>query len=133
VRLGKVTLPFLVALVVAFAGCTPTTPVPLLTGDNPDGDLANGACYTNFASGPLVADPTYGTSIQDFTAGTEPAPVVPVRWPVGYTARQAGSEIEVVNGVGLVVAKTGNRYQIEGGYVGGNPPAFLSCGYVLAK
>jgi hypothetical protein len=126
-------LSFLLALGVALAGCTPTAPVPLLTGDNPDGDLMSGGCYTNSANGPLVTDPVYGTAIQDDTGGPEPWPVAAVMWPMGYTARHAGSEIEVVNREGLVVAKTGNRYHIEGGYVGGSTPAFLACGYVLAK
>jgi hypothetical protein len=126
-------LPLVVALGIAVVGCGPNAHVPLLTGDNPDGDLPSGACYTNVASGPLIADPVFGTVIQDATGGPVPGPVVPVMWPVGYTAREAGSEIEVVSGVGVVVAKTGNRYQIEGGYVGSTTGAFLACGYVLAK
>jgi hypothetical protein len=123
-----------IAIAMAMAGCTPAAPVPLLTGDGgPIAHLPKGSCYTNFASGPLHADPDYGTVVQDFSADTEPAPVVPVMWPIGYTARRSGTEIEVLDGAGRVVAKTGHRYQIEGGYVDTKPPAFLACGYVLPK
>lgn len=132
-RMPGMSIRFMLAIAVGVAGCASNPPAPLSTGNDPDGMAFNGACYTNFASGTLIADPVYGTRIQDLTAMTEPAPIVPIMWPVGYTARHSGSEIEVLNGVGAVVAKTGNRYQIEGGYVGGDAPAFLACGYVLPK
>jgi hypothetical protein len=85
------------------------------------------SCYTNFASGPLTVDATYGTAI------TDQGHTMPVMWPPGYTGRQAGSEVEVVDETGKVRARTGNSYQIEGGYGSQDPPAFVACGYVLPK
>jgi hypothetical protein len=106
-------------------------PVPLLTGwgaFGPDGDGRVG-CYTNFAVGQLVIDAEYGTAlIED---GREP---VPVMWPPGHTARQSGSAVEVLDQSGKVVARTGNRYQIEGAGSARYPePGWLACGYVLPK
>lgn len=86
-------------------------------------------CYTNFASGLLEVDATYGTAITDATIGG----TRPVMWRTGYTARHAGPEVEVLDREGHVVATTGRHYQIEGAFVGKNPDSFLACGYVLAK
>lgn len=125
------------ALAIAAAGCGGAQ-VPLLTGNggfehptaNPDGLLPIVGCYTNFASGELIVDRVNGTAIVDGSV------TLPIRWPEGYTGRQAGSEVEVLDGAGKVVAITGRRYQIEGGTQpaeNGDPRAFLACGYVLPK
>jgi hypothetical protein len=58
---------------------------------------------------------------------------MPVMWPPGSTARRAGSEVEVLDKQGSVVARTGSRYLIEGGHGGENPRSFVACGYVLAR
>ena len=102
----------------------------LLTGPNPF-DRGNGmtGCYTNFAVGVLVVDPAYGTAITDETIGG----TGPIRWPSGYTGRLLGSDVVVFDSSGHAVAKTGNRYQIEGAFVQGPPRAWLACGYVLLK
>lgn len=125
------TLRLLITLLLALAvvGCA-GRPVPLLTGPNPFADN-NGTigCYTNFAVGTLVVDATYGTAITDESIGGSG----PVRWPTGYTGRQSGSDVEVIDAQGHVVARTGNRYQIEGAFTGQNPAFWLACGYVLPK
>ena len=117
------------SIALAVAGCA-GPPVTLLTGPNPFAD-DNGTtgCYTNFAVGKLVVDATYGTAITDESIGG----TGPVLWPTGYTGRRSGSEVEVVDREGHVVARTGNRYQIEGAFTGDNPRAWLACGYVLPK
>ena len=81
-------------------------------------------CYTNFALGQLVEDPASGTAIVEMGRRT------PVMWPAGYTGRRSVWEVEVADTWGRVVARTGTRVQIEGGYIGG---AFLACGYVLNR
>jgi hypothetical protein len=103
--------------------------VPLLTGRGGLGPVANGivSCYTDFAVGQLVVDAAYGTAIVENGRPT------PVMWPPGSTARRAGSEVEVLDKQGSVVARTGSRYQIEGGHGGENPRSFVACGYVLAR
>lgn len=103
--------------------------VSLLTGNGGLGSATDGmvGCYTNFAQGQLVVDAAYGTAIVENGRAT------PVMWPRGSTARQSGSDVEVVDTKGTVVARTGSRYQIEGGYSGSNPRSFVACGYVLAR
>jgi hypothetical protein len=119
----------LAALVaIAAIGCSGSS-VRLLTGRGGLGPLPSGmvSCYTDFAVGQLVVEHTYGTAIIENNRQT------PVMWPIGYSGRLSGGQIEVVNTEGSVVARTGNRYQIEGGHGGTNPTSFVACGYVLSK
>ena len=91
--------------------------VPLLTGEGYGGQ---GGCYLNFFVDTLVVDPTNGTAIiEKYTVGGQPrSRVLPIMWPTGYTARRSGSEVEVLNASGRVMARTGGRYRIQGGYEG---------------
>ncbi len=98
-------------------------PVPLLTA--PDDGMVG--CYTSGADGVLTVDPTYGTAIVEHEAP------VPVMWPRGYTGRRSISGVEVVDQSGHVVARTGTRVRIGGGYTGDAPRAFLACGFVQAQ
>jgi hypothetical protein len=125
-----IALAFLVGLAgAAYLSGLSGRPVPLLTGWGALGPREAGEvrCYTNFAVGQLVVDAEFGTAlIED---GRE---AVPVMWPPGHTARESGSEVEVLDRSGKVVAKTGNRYQIEGAGSARYPePGWLACGYVL--
>jgi hypothetical protein len=90
-----------IALASCLSGCDrPGVQVPLLTGVSPD------ACYAGGESGmtgPLVADATYGTSFNGR----------PVMWPVGFRARLAGDEVEVLDSGGRVRATTGRVYHIS--------------------
>ena len=104
----------------------PGSPVPLLTGPGVAYDGIS-MCYTSFASGELTLDAAYGTAI------VESDHPIPVMWPDGYTGRRSGSQVEVVDKSGHVVARTGTRVRIEGGFTGDSPRAFLACGYVLAQ
>jgi hypothetical protein len=54
----------------------------------------------------VVADPTFGTVSKD-GGGPE------LTWPRGYTARWAGSEVEVLDLEGNVVLTTGKRYWLS--------------------
>jgi hypothetical protein len=119
----------LVAVVITVAGCGSGPSVKLLTGRGSLGPLASGmvSCYTDFASGVLTVDATYGTAI------TDQGQTTPVMWPLGYIGRQAGSQVDVLDGAGTLRARTGNHYQIEGGYGSRDPRAFVACGYVLPK
>ena len=97
-----------VALALSLLGCyaggasaPPGESVPLLTGAL--------SCYAGGEGGPtapLVVDPKYGTSFNG----------QPVMWPSGYTARRAGSEVEVLNTHGKVIATTGRTYHIAHAY-----------------
>ena len=123
-RVTWLTLSLLLVLVAAGCGGS----VPLLTGSG-IGSATGGmvGCYTNFAQGQLVVDAAYGTAILENGHAT------PVMWPEGSTGRRSGSDVEVVDKQGTVGARTGGRYQIEGGYSGESPRAFVACGYVLVR
>lgn len=85
----------IVAGLAAFLVWSRTGPVALLTGVD--------SCWAGGAQGYgglLSADPVNGTSLRG----------KPVMWPIGYSARHAGSEVEVLNTVGTVVATTGRVY-----------------------
>jgi hypothetical protein len=97
-------------------------PVPLWTA--PDEEMVG--CYTSGTSGVLTTDSTYGTAIIERDAR------VPVMWPHGYSGRRSVTAVEVVDASGHVVARTGTRVQIGGGYTGDAPRAFLACGPVQA-
>ena len=86
-------------------------------------------CYTSGVRGDLVADGTYGTAIAQ-TVKTETGSMVvslPVKWPHGYTGRRSGSEIEVLNASGDVVARTGTQLYILGGSEGEDPRVWRTC------
>ena len=101
-----------VALALSLLGCGSAAPpgesVPLLTG-------ATG-CYAGGEGGPtapLLAEARYGTSFSG----------KPVMWPRGYTARRAGSEVEVLDTQGKVKATTGRTYHMSSApvYEGAGP------------
>ena len=101
--------------VLFLAGCVGSAPnsssqhpVQLLTHDGP--------CQPAPVAGLLVVDPNYGTALRH--DGPEPASVVPVAWQAGYSGRYAagGQEIEVVGPDGDVLATTGKRYLLAGGF-----------------
>jgi hypothetical protein len=136
------------ALALMFLGCGADelarlgSGAQLLTGIPMPGGaiLASGeaGCYTNSAAGPLVVDPTYGTAIIDSDTGSSGP--TPVMWRPGFTAHRAGSEIVVMDPDGNVVATTGRRYRIAGGYVtvhlaGPQPEirVFWTCDFVIPQ
>jgi hypothetical protein len=127
-----IALAFLVGLAgAAYLSGLSGRPVPLLTGWGALGPHEDGrvACYTNFAVGQLVVDAEFGTALIE-----DGGEAVPVMWPPGHTGRQSGSEVEVLDKSGKGVARTGNRYQIEGAGTARYPePGWLACGYVLPK
>jgi len=109
------------AMVLALVGCAgsggrSSEPVQLLTGLSTL--IRGGGCFTNWAEGPLVIDPTYGTAIID--TDVHSSTPVTVAWRPGYTARRVGSEVQVLDPDGKVVAITGRRYRIAGGYQNGD-------------
>jgi hypothetical protein len=80
-----------------------------------------GGCYLSGPSGTLVKDPIF------FTAMDILGPIAqPVAWPAGYSARVAGSEVEVLDTEGKVVATTGRRgYTLPFVDRGSVPPGFV--------
>ena len=108
-----------VALGLCLAGCgllpSQSDRVQLITGPpNHDG------CFAANVAGLLVVDPTYGTAIvSNDLPSMIPLSDVPmtVAWRPGFTARRSGSEVEVLDPQGNVVAMTGRSYRFSGGLV----------------
>jgi hypothetical protein len=84
--------------------------------------------------GVLVPEPSAGTAIRRTLDRGD----MPILWPLGYTARRVGTEIEVLDTHGEIKATTGRTYFISPGMPGGKPgprlvggalPAAADCGY----
>ena len=103
-----------IAVVLCLVGCGPSAG-PLLTGDPLAGGALAGGCFLAEGGGLLVFDPSYGTAIIG-EGGTVDGRTI-VAWRPGYTARANGSEFDVLDAQGRVVATTGQRYLLHGGYV----------------
>jgi hypothetical protein len=124
----RISATIALGLVVLGCGRLPD-PVQLVTGTSA---LEPNGCFAFDVAGRLTVDPSYGTAIivKDGTGG------IPVAWRPGFTGRRAGSEVEVLDPDGKVVATTGRPYDVEGGYVTdgswGHPETsmFWACGYV---
>jgi hypothetical protein len=100
-------------LALCLLGCRSSSDqVPLNTVET----QALDSCILLYEVVDVVADPTSGTVIKG--GGW------PLRWPRGYTAWRAGSEVEVMDGDGRVVLTTGGRYRIGPALINANfsPP-----------
>jgi hypothetical protein len=99
-----------VFLAVACSPNVPTiVPIKLLTTEMP--------CYTAELDGMLVADARYGTVlVEDGGTPEAPSDPIPVAWRPGFTARQVGSEVEVLDQGGHVVNTTGQQVKLPGGF-----------------
>ena len=103
----------------------------ILTG--PGGITGNTAtsytgCYTDFIVGALLTDPTYGTAvIEHDPSGRNPDHRYPVMWLPGDTGRTSGSEVEILDRTGSVIARTGQVLEDRGRWLGwlGQHPARL--------
>lgn len=99
-----------VALAMTLLGCSsaassapPGGPVPLLTVET---QTSFGSCVLDlYYVGDVIADPTSGNP-------TDAATGESFAWPKGFTARRAGSEVEVLDRAGNVVLRTGQRYRM---------------------
>jgi hypothetical protein len=114
-------------LAFTLAACAPGAPVTLLTGA-PNGDHRPGAgevgCYLMGATGQLLPDASAGTAITwDLDHKTHP-----ISWPPGFTGRSSGDQVEVVDEAGSVVARTGTRISLLGGF---EADTFVACGQYI--
>jgi hypothetical protein len=106
---GSGLLLLALALVISVVAYGPAgAPVKLLTGDGEPG------CFAANTTGLLIVDPRAGTAIveEDMDKGLTD----PVSWPTGFTGRTSGDQVEVLDTAGHVVARTGQRYELLGGY-----------------
>jgi hypothetical protein len=88
---------------LAAPSASPGGPVPLLTVET---QTSFGSCVLDlYYVGNVIADPTSG-------APTDAATGESFAWPKGFTARRAGSEVEVLDPAGNAVLMTGQRYRM---------------------
>ncbi len=112
----------LLALTGLLATCGPGESVTLLTASD------NSGCFAANTTGMLIADPRAGTAIvsEDMARTT-----VAVRWPAGYTGRRSWNAVEVLDRDGQVVAQTGQRYELLGGY--NNDGTWAACSFGVVR
>jgi hypothetical protein len=94
------------ALGLLLLGVLAGAPVRLETINGPVTE--NRGCFTFPYLGELIVDKKHGTGLKD-----DEGAITPVLWPPGFTGRWVGSEIEVLDPAGSVVATTGRRYYIS--------------------
>jgi hypothetical protein len=125
-----------VALALCLAGCYSGAPPGQSTA--PSGEPAQlltniGQCSDLRAEGLLLSNSEHGTDIEvvptvievqgvDTTvvwpSGNDGTSILPVRWPTGFTAvRLEGGKVSVLDPKGNVVAITGSRYSLTGGWL----------------
>jgi hypothetical protein len=119
--MGRVVLRAVAALLLGGCAVFAGPPVAIVTDTGYSSDSL--ACWLaiNDDSFLLVADPDFGTGLKN-----DDGNVVPAKWPPGYTGHRAGSEVEVYDTRGVLVATTGRRYRIDwvslpGSYDGSQP------------
>ncbi len=87
---------------LASPSASPSGLVPLVTVET----ASFGSCVLDlYYVGDVIADPTSG-------APTDAATGESFAWPKGFTARRAGTEVEVLDAAGNVVLMTGLRYRM---------------------
>ena len=102
-----------IVMALSLLGCgsevLPWDRAPLLTSSSEqldsDGNVVIG-CVLMGVMARLVVDPNTGTALEG--VGER----YPIRWPKGFSGRRAGSELEVLDTKGEVVATTGRSYEI---------------------
>ena len=108
------------ALALCLLGCDASVPasepIALRTTDS---DAVDPNCYLAGTAAQLILDPSAGLAWR-----FGPDDIRPVIWPRGYTARRVGSEIQVLNPDGFVVARSGTTAEFgfikfESGFVYG--------------
>ena len=81
-------------------------------------------CYLMGTTGELLPDASAGTAISwDLDHKTHP-----ISWPSGFIGRSSGDQVEVLNLTGSVVARTGTRVSLLGGFEGAT---FIACGQYI--
>jgi hypothetical protein len=88
------------ASALLFAACDTRQPVTILTG--------SAECYDGW-TGDLAFDAASNGVSFDIGAGPNP-----IQWPLGYTGRRSGREVEILNRAGTALYRTGTRVSLMG-------------------
>jgi hypothetical protein len=114
--------PLLAAFLLAGCAAAPT-PAPSIF-IRFESDIGGVCVATTTLAGMLVNDPDVGLAMKD-----DGGNVTPVIWSFtrGYSPRQAGTQVEILDGSGRVVATTGRKYTFLGQYWLGGTNKFWVC------
>jgi len=98
----------ILALAICLLGCD----TGVLSGDavalrTSDTDTIGTPCFLSGVEGELILDASSGLAWR-----LGPDDIRPVIWPRGFTARHVGSEVQVVDRDGQVVATTGRKVEV---------------------
>jgi hypothetical protein len=111
----------ILSLAFVLSACTGSSVALLIGGPDGNTNPTQVGCYLSAITGPLIPDPSAGTAIVDEESGH----TYPVSWPPGFTGRQNNNQVEVLNTSGSVVASTGTRVHLLGGWYNHN---WVACG-----
>lgn len=116
------------------AACT-ATPLPSLTISDsghielqtlpPESGQTPAACMAALRTGTLVRHPQTVVGLRDDGG------VIGVIWPFGYSARDDGGRLAVVDGSGKVLAHEGDLVSVGGGFAG-DESTWTACGGITA-
>jgi hypothetical protein len=100
-------LPAALVLAIALAGCQLlSSPAGLRTAQAPPQ-----ACMDALIVGKLVRHPASGLGI-----ASPDGQLTAVEWPFGYSAREEGGRIALVDDRGQVIAREGDEISVGGGF-----------------
>lgn len=111
VAVSTEAIPQRFAVQVDWPGAAPE-PIPLLNADPPPAGTT-GPCAAALIDGRLVADAATGLAIQ--VDGELDSPIIPIRWPFGYTARVDALGYALVDDGGATIAHVTDRLRVGGG------------------
>jgi hypothetical protein len=106
--MGRFVAVLAAALLGGCAATLPGDPVAILTDSGYSSDTMSCWLPINMDSEVLVADPKTGTALEGANGEHLAA-----KWPPGYTGRRVGSEVNVYDAHGMLVATTGQRYRFD--------------------
>lgn len=129
--LGRLSLALAVLLLSACAGSpspsaaasdTPPSRVIALRTQAPQAGATPAACPAALIEGALVRDAQSGVGLRDAQGR-----IRVLIWPNGYSARDDGGRLAVLDGSGNLVAHEGDRISIGGGEIDARG-TWLACG-----
>jgi hypothetical protein len=125
----------LVAVVVVAAACT-ATPLPSLSVNEsghvelrtlaPERDQSPAACMAALLTATLVRHPNTGLGLR-----SDDGHVIGVIWPFGYSARDDGGRLAVVDRSGKVLAHEFDTVSVAGGFAG-DETLLTGCGGITS-
>jgi hypothetical protein len=120
----RLVVAFTTLLAACAAGASPTTAPPTPGGEvvlrtQAPQALPTKACMAGLIAGTLIRDAQSGVGLRD-----DQSAVHSVVWPYGYSARDDGGRLALIDETGRVLAHEGDHVSIGGGEIDGS---WLAC------